>query len=74
MTQYEINTFQSLLKAKATEAMKALHNREGISVERAADEFDEIAVAFERDIASNQACPSSLRRLSNAENARRNAS
>ena len=51
MTQDEINTFQPLLKAKAAEAAKALHNREGIIVERAADEFDEIATAFERDIA-----------------------
>ena len=51
MTQHEITTFQSLLKAKATEATKALYNREGISVERSADEFDEIAIAFDRDIA-----------------------
>jgi DnaK suppressor protein len=51
MTQHQINTFQSLLKAKATEATKALHNREGTIVERTADEFDEIAIAFERDIA-----------------------
>ena len=51
MTQHEINTFQSLLKAKAREATRALHNREGIIVERTADEFDEIAIAFERDIA-----------------------
>jgi DnaK suppressor protein len=50
MTQHEINTFQSLLKAKAGEAAEALHNREGIIVERTADEFDEIAGAFERDI------------------------
>jgi DnaK suppressor protein len=51
VTQHEINTFQSLLKAKATEATKALYNREGIIVERTADEFDGIAIAFDRDIA-----------------------
>ena len=51
MTQYQINTFQSLLKAKAKEAVEALQNREGIVVERAADEFDETAIASERDIA-----------------------
>jgi DnaK suppressor protein len=51
MTQHVTNTLQVLLKAKATEAMKALHKREGIIVERSADEFDEIAIAIERDIA-----------------------
>jgi DnaK suppressor protein len=51
MTQCEIDTFQSLLKAKAAEATKALHNREGIIVEKTADEIDEIAIAFDRDIA-----------------------
>jgi DnaK suppressor protein len=51
MTQYKMNTYQSLLRAKAKEAAAALHNREGIIVERAADEFDEISIAFERDIA-----------------------
>ena len=51
MTQCEMNIFQSLLKAKATEATKALDNRECIIVERTADEFDEIAITFEREIA-----------------------
>lgn len=51
MTQHEMNTLQSLVKAKATEATKALHNREGIIVERTADEFDEIAIAYELGIA-----------------------
>jgi DnaK suppressor protein len=50
MTQDEIYTFQSLLKAKAAEATKALKNREGISVERTADELEDIATAFARDI------------------------
>jgi DnaK suppressor protein len=50
MTQHEISTFQELLKTKAAEATKALNNREGLIVERTADEFDEIAIAFERDI------------------------
>jgi hypothetical protein len=53
MTQYETDRFQSLLKTKAAEATKTLHNRVGIIVERAADEFDEIAIAFERDIQFN---------------------
>ena len=51
MTQHEMKTFQSILKAKGAEAAKALRNREGIIVEKAGDEFDEIAVACERDLA-----------------------
>jgi hypothetical protein len=51
MTLNEITTFQSLLKTKATETIKVLRNREGIIVEGTADEFDEIAIEFERDIA-----------------------
>jgi hypothetical protein len=43
MTQYEMKTFQLILKAKGAEAAKALRNREGIIVEKAADELDEIA-------------------------------
>lgn len=50
MTQDEIYTYQSLLKAKAAEATKALKNREGIIVERTADELEDIATAFARDI------------------------
>ena len=47
-------TFQLIPKAKGAEAAKALRNRERIIVEKAADEFDEIAVAFERDLASSK--------------------
>jgi DnaK suppressor protein len=50
MTQNEIYTFQSRLNAKAAEATKALNNREGIIVERTADELEDIATAFARDI------------------------
>jgi DnaK suppressor protein len=51
MTHSEINAFQALLKAKAADATKVLNNRAGIMVERTADELEEIAIAFERDIA-----------------------
>ena len=54
MAQYEMKTFQLIPKAKGAEAAKALRNRERIIVEKAADEFDEIAVAFERDLASSK--------------------
>jgi DnaK suppressor protein len=51
MTQNEMKTFQLILKEKGAEMTKALRNREGILIEKAADELDEIATAFERDIA-----------------------
>jgi DnaK suppressor protein len=51
MTQNEMKTFQLILKEKGAEMTKALRNREGIIIEKAADELDEIATAFERDIA-----------------------
>jgi DnaK suppressor protein len=35
----------------ASEVTRALRNREGILIEKAADELDEVATAFERDIA-----------------------
>ena len=50
MTQYELKAFQSRLKAKGAEATKALSKRDGIVVERTADELDETIGAFERDI------------------------
>jgi DnaK suppressor protein len=51
MTQNEMKTFQLIRKEKGAEMTKALRNREGILIEKAADELDEIATAFERDIA-----------------------
>jgi DnaK suppressor protein len=51
MTQNEKKTFQVILKEKCAEMTRALRNREGILIEKAADELDEITTAFERDIA-----------------------
>ena len=51
MTQNEIKAFQLILKEKGVEMTKALRNREGILIEKAADELDEITTALERDIA-----------------------
>ena len=51
MTQNEIKAFQLILKEKGAEMTKALRNREGILIEKAGDELDEIVTAFERDIA-----------------------
>jgi hypothetical protein len=50
MTQNEMKTFQLILKEKGVEMTKALRNRDGILIEKAADELDEIITAFERDI------------------------
>ena len=51
MTLSEMKTFQIILKEKGVEMTKALRNREGILIEKAADELDEITTALERDIA-----------------------
>ena len=51
MTQNEMKTFQLILKEKGAEITRALRNREGILIEKAADELDETTTAFEREIA-----------------------
>ena len=51
MTQNEMKIFQLILKEKDAEMKKAMRNRDGIIIEKAADGLDEIAAAFERDMA-----------------------
>jgi DnaK suppressor protein len=51
MTRNEIETFRVVLKAKEAAMTQMLRNREGITVERSADELDEVDRACERDIA-----------------------
>jgi DnaK suppressor protein len=46
----ELNRLESALKAKQTELLSGLRNREGIAIERAADDFDQIQFAGEREI------------------------
>jgi DnaK suppressor protein len=43
--------FQLILNEKGAEITKAVRNREDIIIEKAADELDETATAFEREIA-----------------------
>ena len=51
MTKYDIDTFKAILEAKQADASRALWNREGIIVEKSADDLDEIELAVSRDIA-----------------------
>jgi DnaK suppressor protein len=51
MTQHEIDRFKVILQAKQGDAAQILRNREGIVVEKSADELDETERAVERDIA-----------------------
>jgi DnaK suppressor protein len=51
MTRDEIETFKVVLKAKEAAMTHILRNREGITIEKSADELDEVDQASERDIA-----------------------
>ena len=45
------NEVQEILEAKEAELMGGLRNREGIAIEKSADQMDEIQYATERDLA-----------------------
>ena len=45
------NEVQEILEAKQAELMGGLRNREGIAIEKSADQMDEIQYATERDLA-----------------------
>ena len=51
MTKYDIDIFKAILEAKQAEASRTMRNREGIIVEKSADDLDEIELAVSRDIA-----------------------
>jgi len=51
MTRREVETFRIVLEAKAAAMTRILSNREGIRIEKSADELDEVDRACERDIA-----------------------
>ena len=48
--QPELSRLKGVLKAKQAELLSGLGNREGIAIESAADDFDKIQYAAERDI------------------------
>jgi DnaK suppressor protein len=45
------NRFQEILERKHAELLGALRNRDGITIEKSADQMDEIQFATERDLA-----------------------
>ena len=51
MTKNELNRFQSILTARVAELERPTHNRDGITVERSADQLDDIQRASERALA-----------------------
>ena len=46
-----VNGFQQILERKETELVQELRNRDGIAIEKSADQMDEIQYASERDLA-----------------------
>ena len=51
MTETELNGFRALLTSRVAELERFTRNREGIAVERSADQLDEIQAASERALA-----------------------
>lgn len=51
MTTTELNRFRAILTAKVTELERFTGRREGITIERSADQLDEIQLASERALA-----------------------
>jgi hypothetical protein len=51
MTNSELNKYTNLLKAKQAELGPVVHKRDGIAIERSPDEFDEVQLAAERELA-----------------------
>jgi RNA polymerase-binding transcription factor len=50
-TSTEMGGFRESLERKAAELVGALRNRDGIAIEKSADQMDEIQYASERDLA-----------------------
>ncbi|HLN00360.1 MAG TPA: TraR/DksA C4-type zinc finger protein [Bryobacteraceae bacterium] len=51
MTKNELNRFQAVLAAKVAEVERFNRHREGIAIERSADQLEEIQAASERALA-----------------------
>ena len=51
MTQNELNRFRAILTAKVAELERFTHHREGITVERSADQLEETQAASQRALA-----------------------
>jgi len=50
MTRTELNRIQTMLDSKSAELARALRRRDGISIDRAPDELDEVQFAADRDL------------------------
>ena len=51
VTNTNLGRFQAILERKAVELVHVLRNRDGIAIEKSADQMDEIQYASERDLA-----------------------
>jgi DnaK suppressor protein len=51
MARTEMSVFQEILERRATELVQVLRKRDGIAIEKSADQMDEIQYASERDLA-----------------------
>jgi DnaK suppressor protein len=51
MIKSELNKYRNVLEAKQSELVQLVRNREGIAIEKAADAFDEVQYATERELA-----------------------
>jgi DnaK suppressor protein len=50
MIDTETNTFKTILEAKRAELTEALRRRDGIAIEKSADQLDEVQRAAEREL------------------------
>jgi len=51
MTKSELNKYKNVLKAKQTELVQMIRNRDGIAIEKCPDALDEVQYATERELA-----------------------
>ena len=51
MARTEMSVFQEILERRAAELVQVLRKRDGIAIEKSADQMDEIQYASERDLA-----------------------
>ncbi len=51
MTKTEVDRFRAVLTARVAELERVTRNREGITIERSADQLDEIQAASQRALA-----------------------
>ena len=51
MARTEMSVFQEILERRAAELVQVLRKRDGLAIEKSADQMDEIQYASERDLA-----------------------